>query len=362
MRGNIMRHTFKYMEKLTNLLKQLEVGDYLKLGFIGGSITQGCNPSVPERAYVERVTRWFKEKYPNVEVERINGGVGATGSLIGVHRVERDIIRYQPDIVFVEFAANDVSPKTNTNLSYESLIRKLLLELPPTSAVVEIFMTLQDGESAEEEEAAIAEYYKLPSVSYRKEIFRQIEAGSYTWEDIETDEVHPNDRGHGIIASLISELVEEALKQEISKDYRYIMPKKPLFSDIYVEGQLLKFKEVTILEEIGFSPSVEDFRTINTGYSTNLDAEKVYLKCEVEAKNIFLLYVKGIDEVRAKAKIIIDGKEELLLDTRYPNGWGNYPETYQLVAGENKKKYVIEVSMPEEELGNKLTLLGFLVS
>lgn len=357
-----MQHTFKYIEKLTNLLRGLEAGDHLKLGFIGGSITQGCNPSVPEYAYVERVTRWFKEKYPSVEVERINAGVGATGSLIGVHRVERDIIKYQPDIVFVEFAANDVSPKTNTNLSYESLIRKLLLDLPSTSAIVEIFMTLQDGESAEEEEAAIAEYYKLPSVSYRKEIFSQIEAGNYRWEDIETDEVHPNDRGHGIVASLISELVEEALKQEISKDYRYIMPKKPLFSDIYVEGQLLEFKEVTILEEIGFSSSVENFRTINTGYSANLDVEKVYLKCEVEAKNIFLLYVKGIDEIRAKAKIIIDGKEELLLDTRYPNGWGNYPETYQLVAGENKKKHVIEVSMPEEELGNKLTLLGFLVS
>ena len=269
-----MQHTFKHIEKLTNLLKRLEAGDHLKLGFIGGSITQGCNPSVPEHAYVERVTRGFKEKYPGVKVERINAGVGATGSLIGVHRVERDIIKYQPDIVFVEFAANDVSPKINTNLSYESLIRKLLLELPSTSAVVEIFMTLQDGESAEEEETAIAEYYKLPSVSYRKEIFSQIKAGSYTWEDIETDEVHPNDRGHGIVASLIQELVEEAIKQEVSKDYRYRMPEKPLFSDIYVEGQLLEIKEITILEEIGFSPSVENFRTINTGYSANLDAER----------------------------------------------------------------------------------------
>ena len=357
-----MQHTFKYMEKLTNLLKQLDAGDGLKIGFIGGSITQGCNPSVPENAYVERVTSWFKEKFPDVEVERINAGVGATGSLIGVHRVGRDIIKNQPDIVFVEFAANDVSPKKNTNLSYESLIRKLLLELPTTSAVVEIFMTLQDGESAEEEEAAIAEYYKLPSISYRKEIFRQIEEGTYTWEDIETDEVHPNDRGHGIVASLIQELVEEALRCALSKDYNYIVPEKPLFSDIYVGGQLLELKEVTILNEAGFVPSIENFRTINTGYNAKLDAEKVYLKCEVEGKNIFLLYVKGIDETRAKARITINGKEELHLDTTFPGGWGNYPETYQLVAGENKEKYIIELSVPEEELGNKLTLLGFLVS
>ncbi len=357
-----MQHTFRYTEKLTNLLKKLEVGDHLKIGFIGGSITQGCNPSIPDYAYVERVTSWFKERFPGVEVERINAGVGATGSLIGVHRVEKDIIKYEPDIVFVEFAANDVPPKKNTNLSYESLIRKLLLELPATSAVVEIFMTLQNGESAEEEEAVIAEYYKLPSVSYRKEIFSQIKAGTYTWEDIETDEVHPNDRGHGIIASLIQELVEEALKYEISGDYSYTVPEKPLFSDLYVRGQLLEFKEMTILDEVGFMPSIESFRTIHTGYNAQLDAERVYLKCEVEGKNIFLLYVRGIDEIRAKAKIIIDGKEEIILDTTFPGGWGNYPETYQLVIGENKKKYTIEVSVPREELGNKLTLLGFLVS
>lgn len=357
-----MKHAFKYMEKLTNVLRKIEVEGYLKIGFIGGSITQGCNPSVPENAYVERVTSWFKERFPNVQVERINAGVGATGSLIGVHRVERDIIRYQPDIVFVEFAANDVSPKKNTNLSYESLIRKLLLGLPSTSAIVEIFMTLQDGESAEEEEEAIAEYYQLPSVSYRKEIFSQIKAGTYTWEDIETDEVHPNDRGHGIVSSLIQELMEEAFKQERPTEYSYKIPEKPFFSDRYVEGQLLEFKEAILIEESGFLPSIESFRTINTGYNAQLDAEKVYLKCEVEGKNVFLLYVRGIDAVRAKAQITINGEEGMILDTSYPNGWGNYPEVCLLASGDKKEKYRIEVSIPQEERGHKLTLLGFLVS
>lgn len=357
-----MGHTFKYKEKLTNVRRKIESDSHLKIGFIGGSITQGCNPSLPENAYVERVTSWFKERFPNVQVERINAGIGATGSLIGVHRVERDIIRYQPDIVFVEFAANDVSPKKNTHLSYESLIRKLLLGLPSTSAIVEIFMTLQDGESAEEEEATIAEYYKIPSVSYRKEIFRQIEAGTYKWEDIETDEVHPNDRGHGIISSLIQELVEEALKQEVPAGYCYKIPEKPLFSDRYIEGQLLEFKEATIIEESGFLPSVESFRTINTGYDAQADAEKVYLKCEVEGKNVFLLYVRGIDQIRAKAKITVNEDKNIVLDTTYPNGWGNYPEVCLLVSGEKKKRHIIEVSVPQEELGHKLTLLGFLLS
>ena len=72
-------------------MKKAERTGRLTVGFLEESITQGCNPSVPENAYVERVTRWLRERFQKVEVERINAGVGATGSLIGVHRVKRTI-------------------------------------------------------------------------------------------------------------------------------------------------------------------------------------------------------------------------------------------------------------------------------
>lgn len=356
-----MPNRFKYTQKLTNVLKKAEQKGKLKLGFIGGSITQGCSPTIPENAYVERVTNWFKNRFPNLEVERINAGVGATGSLIGVHRVDRDIIVHKPDIVFVEFAANDVSPKNNTNLSYESLIRKLVTKLPD-AAIVEIFMTLQSGESAEEEEAKVAKHYQLPTVSYRQEIFKQIEMGSYKWEDVETDEVHPNDRGHGIVADLITSLMDVALAQEVDLAFKFEVPKTTVFGVPYLEGELIEFKDLKLINEVGFKSTKELFRTINTGYEAIDDTKQVTLTCEVEGRNAFLLYVKGIEEDRAQIEISVNGAETKVLDTFFENGWGNYPETEALFMSDVKQTITIKIHMKQDDARRKLNLLGFLVS
>lgn len=354
---NILKNT----QRLTNILKRAEKGGKFTIGFLGGSITQGCNPTFPENAYVERVTSWFKKQFPNTDIQRINAGVGATGSLIGVHRAERDIIVHKPDLVFIDFAANDVTPKKNTNISYESLIRKLVTSLPD-SAFVEIFMTLDTGESAAEEEGKIADHYHIPVINYREEIFSKINAGVYSWEDIETDEVHPNDRGHGIIASLIEELMVAALNQKEDPNFIYEIPEKNIFGAPYVEGKLIEFKDLKIIEEVGFKATKENFRTINTGYEAVEGAGKVSLTCEVEGKNVFLLYVNGIEKERAKVDIKVNGKKLDTLDTFFENGWGNYPDTYPLFTSDTKQKVIIEINMCQDEKATKLNLLGILVS
>lgn len=356
-----MAQEVKYTQRLTNVLKRAEQDGKLRIGFIGGSITQGCNPSIPENAYVEKVIKWFNERLPKVEIEKINAGVGATGSLIGVHRVRRDITSKKPDIVFVEFAANDAGYEEGTHLSYESLIRTIITDLPE-AAVIEIFMTLDTGDSREEEETQIAEHYQLPTVSYRQEVFNQIKEGVYKWEDIATDEVHPNDKGHEIIKSLIVNLVEEAMKHEYNPEFTYTMPEKVLFGTPYFQGKLIEFNDLKMIETTGFSFVPESFRTINTGYKASEEAESVYLKCEVEGKNVFLLFVKGIEKERAKVKVKVNGEEVGILDTSFEGGWGNYPETYSLVKAQENQINLIEIEMIKDDTCTKLDLLGFLVS
>lgn len=355
-----MGECFKYTTQLTKVLSKAAKGESISIAFLGGSITQGCSPKDPKNAYVERVITWFENKWPQVEIKKINAGVGATGSLIGVHRMNRDIIQYQPDLVFVEFAANDIPPKTQTHLSYEGVIRKLVKNLKET-AVVALFMTTDDGTSAEEEQTKIVDYYQLPRVSYREEVLKQIKLGTYTWQDIAVDEVHPNDRGHGILAQLITHLLEYALQQEVSNK-PYIMPERPLYTKQYDESQLVEFQAITPIEEMGFKLVKQSFRTLNIGYETEEEAKKVYFKWEVEAKNIYLLYVKGVELNRAKMQIKLNGKNLVVVDTFFKGGWGNYGDTVALVEGDKKMKYTIEICLNPEEIGKKLTLLGFLVS
>ena len=73
----------------------------------------------------------------------INAGIGATGSLIGVHRAQRDVLDFSPDIVFVEFAVND-SNLPEDHKAYESLLRRIL-SAPKKPALILLFSSWKDG-------------------------------------------------------------------------------------------------------------------------------------------------------------------------------------------------------------------------
>lgn len=93
------------------------------LGFIGGSITD----SRGGKRWPEHVTNWFVEKFPEVGIYIENAAIGATGSNLAVFRAERDIINRNCDLIFIEYAVNDMSELVEQrNRSREGLIRKLL--------------------------------------------------------------------------------------------------------------------------------------------------------------------------------------------------------------------------------------------
>ena len=103
---------------------------------LGGSITQGCNATKFEECYASRTYKWFKDTFNNVNVEYVNAGVGATGSIIGVHRVEEQVLSKNPDIVFIDFAVNDKNTIYD-KIAYESLIRRILSTQNPP-AIIEV--------------------------------------------------------------------------------------------------------------------------------------------------------------------------------------------------------------------------------
>lgn len=349
------------VENLRRVLKRAEEGEALTIGFIGGSITQGCHASAFENSYVEKVYRWLQQRFPKAQLKRINVAIGATGSLIGVHRVERDLLVHRPDLIFVEFAANDVPTKQYTKFSYESLIRRILGTLKQV-AIIEIFMTLQDGTSAQEEQATLAKYYDIPTINYREEVFNQIKAGAYTWEDIASDEVHPNDRGHDIIADLIEGLIEYTMTMPVSNSMQVADLPVPLYGAPYEQGKLIAFDELVLMQKSGFVESKEQFGTIGNGYETNEIITESELILEIEANHIFLLYVKGTERIRGKIKVRVDNQPVMIVDTFFENGWGNYLETYPLVEEGAYKKHQINLKVVKTDEENLVSLFGFLIS
>ena len=91
-------------------------GEHVTIGFLGGSITQGSLASKQENCYASLVYKWWSNQFPSVSF--VNAG-------IGVARVGEDLLRYHPDLIFIEFSVNDDNSPFFRE-TYEGLVRKIL--------------------------------------------------------------------------------------------------------------------------------------------------------------------------------------------------------------------------------------------
>lgn len=350
--------------RIKKMIQKAESGQDITVAFLGGSITQGCNSTVYEKCYVELVYGWFKEKFKNVKVEHINAGVGATGSLIGVHRVEKQVLDLNPDIVFVDFAVNDEKDYFY-KVAYESLIRKILSS-KSKPAVVEIFMIIEGGINMQEQQIAIGKNYDVPMISYRDVTFDMLTKNEVKWEEISTDEVHPNDVGHKLLSNLIINYIESVIT-DCKKDENIIidestLSKKCVFGDRYINGKILDYDTIKTEKNVGFEKDEKGFQVFqnNWKFVGTKDATAI-LVTEVEGKNISLLYKKSVSETAGKIIVNVNG-ETTIVDTYFKDGWGDYSETEILVEGNEVKKYKIEIEVQNELKEKEVTILGFLVS
>ena len=199
-------------------------------------------------------------------------------------------------------------------------------------------------------------------ISYRQEILNGIAAGEYTWQDIETDEVHPNDKGHKIVADLLANLFEVADKKSVPKDYQYESPKDVLFSHKYIHGKILNRNNYKPLYTGSFIPCEDGFKTLNMGWQTKMSDKNEALVCKIEAKSVHLLYRKNVGEQMGTAEITIDYETKLEVDSSFPNGLGDYAQTALLIEDEECKEHIVEIRLKEGRPSESFTVLGLLVS
>lgn len=352
------------ISRILRLFEKARKGENILIAFLGGSITQGCNSTVYEKCYVELVLKWFETKFSNIKVEHINAGVGATGSLIGVHRVERQVISKNPDLVFVDAAVNDDGSQT-CKVSYESEIRKLLSS-PSKPAVIEVFMTMENGVNYQDQQIEIGKHYNLPMISFRNSACEIVKSQNLKWSELLTDEVHPNDDGHNIISKLLINFLEDIylndyiFGQEIEINDS-TLEKDCVFGDRYINGTILNNKFIKPLESKGFKEYQEGFQVFQDGWKYEGN-EEGKLILEVKGKNIILLYKKIIADNAGKFTVRVNGEKTVSLDTYFKDGWGDWTVTEILEESDEIKKYKIEIDVDRENEEREITILGILVS
>ncbi len=138
------------------------------LGFIGGSLTEGG------ASWQKKIKEVFEAKYPDKNIVVVNAGVSGTMSDYGVTRYKKDILSYNPDVVFIEFAVNDIYfEETEAKMYVEAMIRQsmkatkvpniIFLYAPePTDMDTDLYKRWVRGVEWKEE---VVKHYGLKSVN-----------------------------------------------------------------------------------------------------------------------------------------------------------------------------------------------------
>lgn len=214
---------FQVRSGLPNVAAKIARGEEVRVAFLGGSITAAAGWRVFILDHVER-------KYPKSKFVEINASVSGTGSDYGAPRLQRDVLRHGPDLLFVEFAVNDGTGSPRVEARMEGIVRQTWAANPHTDIC--FVYTVSDGmlkdllagnyQSTARSMENVAAHYGIPSFNFGVEVARRIAAGTLVMTAPQSvkadaqgrdaqgrliftrDKTHPTEAGHGVYAARLA--------------------------------------------------------------------------------------------------------------------------------------------------------------
>lgn len=337
--------------RLAKVIKKLQAGESVVVAYLGGSITQGSSAG-NELCYARLTTNWLEEQFPSAKIKYVNAGIGATGSYIGIHRADRDVLAYDPDLVFIDFSVNDTSDRITTNKStYEGLIRKLWNH-DTAPAIICLAMTQENGTSVQSAHYEIAAKYDIPMISYRNAILDVIEKGYIVWDDISDDNIHPNVQGHAVLTQMITNYLQTVIDNVDSIDTT-----EPELADTDEAGSKYQNAEIVLPGDerctaMGiFQEHNMTFGNFGTPWVAKIPGNTEItggLEFTVTAKNIGILYGEMISN-GGMLDIYVDDELKMTINCDFPNGWGSYVEFAEAASFEEAGEHTVRIVPQQSE-------------
>ena len=329
-----------------------------KICFIGDSITAGSGANSSTNQYVNQFKSWWEENI-SFYVDVTNAGIGATDSYIGVHRAQRDALEAKPDIIVIEFI-NDADDEFYESCM-DSLVRMCLEQDNPAVMILE--PSTEGGTSPQAAHLKVAQAYNIPMISYHDAVMPEIEAGNFTWADISPDNVHPNDDGHVIMASLLTKFVgnikdniDSVDKEAKAFDTNTVAPTGDIFADATIGSR--QTEDIVKTTDEGTFTDVTTFQKFTDGWGTTTGGT---IKFEITAKNIGMIYYMTVDGKSGVAAVKVDGEDVATINADFTSGWGNYAKAQQIYSSDEVATHTVEVTVVDDAKPN-FQILNWLIS
>ena len=231
---------------LPNFFVKTQKGDSVRVAYLGGSITA-------QEGWRVYSLKWMKEKFPNAKFKEINAAIGGTGSDFGVFRLNDHVLKFQPDLVFVEFAVNDGgAPSEKIIRAMEGIVRQIWQKNPFTDIC--FVYTLKEDFLEDEMKGVfphsaqtmekVADKYAIPTINFGFEVSNQVKKGKLIFTKKESkdingvpvfcpDGVHPYvETGHKIYSKVLTRSFEAMMETDKGKAMKHKLT-KPMAPDYF---------------------------------------------------------------------------------------------------------------------------------
>ncbi len=303
---------------VAEVFARAQAGAPLRCVALGGSITQAGKGWIGP---------WLQEHFPDSDVTMINSGMSATGSQLGIFRVERDVIAHQPDLVLIEYCVNDGGLSDEEAVRYmESLIVRLK-SLPQPPAIVILEAAAEDGVNLARHRR-VAQHYGLLDVDLQAAVDAELAASDKPWKAFYGDRVHPNAKGHAFYAEVIGDALVPYLNRLAKANTPSPTLPKPLSSrPLILDGRMAALTGV--VDQPGWSHASPMKGWWSRFFNGSLKAEEpgAELSLTFRGTTVGLLYL--LDENNGSFCTLIDGQQPQLRMTNSRNGY-----TYKVLASD----------------------------
>lgn len=142
----------KIIEKMSKKAHDHYNNEGVTIAFLGDSVTQGCfeiykneNNDIEtvfdkRHSYEMGIFDILCMLYPNVTVNIVNAGISGDRSTRGLERLERDVLRHEPDLTVVCYGLNECRGKPDSIQTYVDALAGIFHKIRASGSEL-IFMT-----------------------------------------------------------------------------------------------------------------------------------------------------------------------------------------------------------------------------
>ena len=254
--GSFDESKAQHVDRVANfveLKQKMENGEAITVLYLGGSITEGafCEPlkginmhgqvydytaMADAETYSWRALSyaWLKDNYETEDGQftMVNAAVGATHSELAAYRLEKQVLNYAPDLLFVEFAINDggkgyISNDPNANNSIYRTISSIVRRVEEANPEVAICIPVSTARKLSEAHSLSRKHHirfanqmHIPYVDIHDVYFNQALPEGVTRDNVfdgpdnPGSGVHPSPLGHQAYAEGVERTLQSLFNGE----------------------------------------------------------------------------------------------------------------------------------------------------